>query len=362
MSEYKTERPGVLFRGALTSYSGYGTATLALIEQLDKYVNLGIVGIEATNGMPKAVADILQRPLVKMIHCFIDFVPTFSAKGKLKQTFSVLYTMVETDKLTGNIDEEVLKSYHMIIVANKQSAKVLGELVGMDKIRVVPVGINTNFFAYKERKINKSIKFACVGYMNRRKGIDITIEAFKQIRKKYNCTLDVRTTGIPLLPEFYKIKGVDIVAETINRDELRDFYYNHDVLVCSSRGEGVNLPAIEMLSTGGSVIATKWAGHEMFMDEAYAYPVKHKMVYTNRKSKIYPKNVLFIDKKWMLPGTKWAEPILKDVVESMKDICENRERLKEKMANTYLLREKFDIKKVAEDFWKTILEFKFNSQ
>ena len=362
MEYISKEKPGVLLRGALTSYSGYGTATLALIEQLDKYVNLGLIGIEATNGMPMAVANILARPLVKRVHCFIDVVPPFSAQGRLRETFSVLYSMVETNRFTGNVDFDLLKTYHLIIVANKISQQIFGDLVGIDKVKVVPLGIDTKFFSPVKRKLDGEIRFACVGYMNKRKGIDITIKAFKQVRKKYKCTLDIHTTGVPLLPEFYAIDGLNIIAETINREELRQFYYDHDVLVCSSRGEGANMPATEMLSTGGSVIGSKWAGHEMFMDEAYAYPVRHKMVYTNKKLKVFGAEVKFIDRKWITPGTMWAEPILKDIISAMMDICENRDKLRQKMDNTYLLREKMDIEKIAKDFWNTVLQYKYNSQ
>lgn len=352
----------MLIRGAMTSYSGYGTASMALIEQLDKIADVGIVGVECTNGMPPKIAEILQRPLLKTVHCFLDIVPPFSAKGRLKQTFSILYSMVETDRFTGNIDENVLKSYHLIIVANKVSQKVFGDLVGIENVKVVPLGIDTNFFAPAKRKLDGNIKFACVGYMNKRKGVDLTIKAFREVSKKYDCTLDIHTTGVPLLPEFYTIKGLNIIAQTINREELRDFYYNHDVLICSSRGEGVNLPAMEMLSTGGSVIASTWAGHEMFMDKTYAYTVRHKMVYTNKKIKLFDENVNFIDRTWIKPGTKWAEPLLEDIIDSMEDICANKDKLRQKMLNTSIFRERFNIEKTAKDFWDTVLEFKFKSQ
>ena len=362
MSDYKTIRPGLIVRGAMTSYSGYGTATMSLVEQLDKVADIGLVAVEATNGMPPKIAEILQRPLVKQVHCFLDIVPPFSAKGKLKETMSILYSMVETDRFTSNIDENILKSYHLIIVANKVSQKVFGDLVGIDKVKVVPLGIDTNFFKPVKRNLDGNIKFACVGYMNKRKGMDLTMKAFQEVRKKYKCTLDVHTTGAPLLPEFYAIDDVTILAETINREEIRQFYYDHDVLVCSSRGEGANLPAIEMLSTGGSVIASTWAGHEMFMDERYAYPVRHKMVYTNKKVKLFGGNINFIDRTWIKPGTRWAEPLLEDIINAMKDVCENKDNLRQKMDNTYLLREKLNIEKVAKDFWDTILEFKYNMQ
>ncbi len=357
-----TVRPGVLFRGALTSYSGYGTAALTLIPQLDKWMDLGLIGIEITNGTPQSVTDILQRDLIKQIHCYIEFTPTFGCNGKLRDTFSVLYTMVETDRLTSNTNEALLKSYHLIIVANKQSQKVLGDVVGIDKVKVVPLGIDTNYWKYKKRKLKKRIRFACVGYMNKRKGIDLTLKAFREVRKKYDCTLDIHTTGMPLRKELYNFDGVNLVAETYDRDELRDFYYTHDVLVCSSRGEGCNLPAMEMLSTGGTVIASKWAGHEMFMSRDYAYPVKHKMVYTNKNIKIFEGDVNFVDKDWITPGTKWAEPLLDDIVRQMENICSDRETLMDKMENTQVFRDKFNSEKIANEFWETINVFKYNSQ
>ena len=54
--------------------------------------------------------------------------------------------------------------------------------------------------------------------------------------------------------------------------------------------------------------------------------------------------------------------ILEDIIDAMIDICEDKQKLRQKMDNTYLLREKLNIEKVAKDFWDTVLEFKFKSQ
>lgn len=355
--QFKGIKPTILVRGAMTSYSGYGTATMAFIEELDKHVDIVILGIEATQGLPKVIADILQRPLPMTIHMFLEIVPSFSPQGRFR-CFSVLYSMIEQGKFTSNIDEEIIRGYDLIVTPNYHSQEAFAKIVGINKVAVVPFGIDTKFFKYRERKLKKHIRFCCVGYMNKRKGIDLTVQAFKEVSKDYNCTLDIHTTGMPFVPEWYKIDKLNIFNRTISRKELLKFYYGHDAMLCSSRGEGFNLPAAEFLSTGGTVVATKWAGHEMFIDEAYAYPLRHKMILVSTLSDIFPEGVQMIDKDWIADDSMWAEPIYEDIVKAMVDICEDREKLKEKMANTSILRDKLNIERVTSELLHTIMEYK----
>jgi glycosyltransferase involved in cell wall biosynthesis len=61
-------------------------------------------------------------------------------------------------------------------------------------------------------------------------------------------------------------------------DVLRIFYGKQHCLVSASKGEGKNMPALEMMSTGGVVIAPAFGGHTMWMDPAYAYPLRFDLV------------------------------------------------------------------------------------
>ena len=54
-------------------------------------------------------------------------------------------------------------------------------------------------------------------------------------------------------------------------ETVRSFYDANHVLLAPSRGEGKNVPALEFMSTGGTVIATAWGGHTGWLNEDYSY-------------------------------------------------------------------------------------------
>lgn len=60
-------------------------------------------------------------------------------------------------------------------------------------------------------------------------------------------------------------------------DILKKFYESQHVLLAPSRGEGKNMPALEMQSTGGAVIATNWGGHTQWLSSEYAYPLDYTL-------------------------------------------------------------------------------------
>ena len=59
--------------------------------------------------------------------------------------------------------------------------------------------------------------------------------------------------------------------------KLKQFYASQHVLLAPSRGEGKNMPALEMMSTGGTVIATNWGGHTQWIDDSIAYPIDYTL-------------------------------------------------------------------------------------
>jgi glycosyltransferase involved in cell wall biosynthesis len=65
------------------------------------------------------------------------------------------------------------------------------------------------------------------------------------------------------------------------KETLEDFYHAAHVLVAPSRGEGKNLPALEMMSTGGTVAVTAWGGHMGWMNPEYAYPLDYDLTPTD---------------------------------------------------------------------------------
>jgi glycosyltransferase involved in cell wall biosynthesis len=77
--------------------------------------------------------------------------------------------------------------------------------------------------------------------------------------------------------------------------------YNHPkikALVCASRGEGFNLPALEAAASGLPVIATGWSAHTEFLNLGKYIKFDYKLVNVPQKK---------IDNHIFMPGSKWAE-------------------------------------------------------
>ena len=345
----------ILFRGGISTYTGYGSAMCSLVAEVANYVDVALWGIDVSMGLPRNITAILEKPIPNKIEIFVDFVTPFNARGAYENVYSVLYSMVEQTGFTKNVIVKDLKTYHKIITTNYEAKKVFDKATGKDSV-VVPLGIDTGFWKYKKRNIKNKIKFCTCGYMNKRKGIDLAVEAYKQVSKQHDCSLDIWNVNNAHMPKrWLDIPGINIIESPKLKQGLRQFYYEHDVLLATSRGEGFNMVGVEFLATGGSVIGTDWAGHGMWLSDKFAYPVKYNMVEVSAISDIFPQTMQFIDEEWLVKGNMWAEPELDDIIKNMVRVCENKQELKDKMENTYIIRREFDIRKVAKHFLNEIL-------
>jgi glycosyltransferase involved in cell wall biosynthesis len=72
-------------------------------------------------------------------------------------------------------------------------------------------------------------------------------------------------------------KRVFLHAGTWSTAALRRLYTRMHCLLAPSRGEGKNLMALEFMATGGTVIATDFGGHSVWLDESYSYPLRYRL-------------------------------------------------------------------------------------
>jgi glycosyltransferase involved in cell wall biosynthesis len=126
-------------------------------------------------------------------------------------------------------------------------------------------------------------RFCMVGQLHVRKDPMVAISAFKALKDEMgpefeDAELHLKTNiaGLhPLMEEW--CPKLRIHYASWPQEILKQFYYHMNVLLAPSRGEGKNMPALEMLSTAGSVIATNWGGHTTWMDPLYAYPLDYTL-------------------------------------------------------------------------------------
>lgn len=131
------------------------------------------------------------------------------------------------------------------------------------------------------------------GQLHARKSPYVTIQAFTELKYERpgawdasnpeasgfdSARLGLHTTiGDPLVVFGHLIPGMKVWHEMWEKPVLEEFYRAAHVLVAPSRGEGKNLPALEMMTTGGAVAATNWGGMTQWLSPEYAYPLDYTL-------------------------------------------------------------------------------------
>jgi len=126
--------------------------------------------------------------------------------------------------------------------------------------------------------------FAMHGALNNRKQPYLVLQAHLALREededyRKQARLSFHTTIPPLFPELNEILNKDqdsrvrIFYDTWDDATLKQFYAANHCLVYPSQGEGKNVPCLEFMSTGGTVIHTKRGGPEMWLNEDVGYEV-----------------------------------------------------------------------------------------
>lgn len=135
--------------------------------------------------------------------------------------------------------------------------------------------------------------FIMNGQLHARKSPYVTIQAFTELKYERpgawdagnpeasgfdSARLGLHTTiGDPLVVFGHLIPGMKVWHEMWEKPVLEEFYRAAHVLVAPSRGEGKNLPALEMMTTGGAVAATNWGGMTQWLSPEYAYPLDYTL-------------------------------------------------------------------------------------
>lgn len=130
---------------------------------------------------------------------------------------------------------------------------------------------------------DEKIRFIQHGVLSQRKDPFVLIGAFAELSAEneefaQGATLALHTTAPGIHSAIEQVyTNVRVFYDVWPVETVREFYGSAHVLVAPSRGEGKNLPALEFMSTGGTVIATDWAGHQQWLSPEYAYPLDYSL-------------------------------------------------------------------------------------
>lgn len=136
--------------------------------------------------------------------------------------------------------------------------------------------------------------FCMIGILSPRKAPFAAIQAFSELRQEHeDFAKDARLSLKTMVPGLHSAMenvypNLRIFYDVWPQNVVRDFYQANHVLLSPSRGEGKNMPALEFMSTGGTVIATNWAGHKQWLHSEYNYALD----YTLEPDNIYTPDVM----------------------------------------------------------------------
>lgn len=281
----------VLLKVPLSSYSGYGNDGIGITQALIRAgVDVYLQPTHVDPPLPPEVASLLTKRLVAPFDLLIHHVDPdqlgLKAEAYDASTVCVGWTMWEystADNMEGKGTlRHRLEVYDAVLAYDHVTKGVLSPFVRAGVLGTVQGGFWPESWPSQERDwFSDRFGFCMVGQLHERKDPWTAIEAFNELKMEYpeeffGAELHLKT-NIPVFHPMLEesVPRLRVHCDNWPQDVLLEFYKKQHVLLAPSRGEGKNLPALEMLSTGGTVIATNWGGHEMWMSKSHAVPLNY---------------------------------------------------------------------------------------
>lgn len=286
----------VLLRAAFDRFSGYGSDSVDVALHLDKAgVDVHLMPIAVVPPLERQLTDLLTKPAA-VADVLLNFVPPDLLAFRRVQHCArkyVAWSMWERDRvMLGDLSGPGwlpltyprFRGYDEIMVTCADNADAFRNVDDVTPISVMPLGIDVENWRERAEANDGPVRFLAVGTLGSpRKNIFALLETWQQMKRDlpdFDATLHLHSLQKGLHPGVAEAYGPDVTLsqKPITRAELASLYRTHDVLVSTSRGEGMNKPAMEMLSTGGTVIAGDWGGHREWATPGVTWSVPGEMV------------------------------------------------------------------------------------
>jgi glycosyltransferase involved in cell wall biosynthesis len=285
----------VLLNVPLSPFSGYGNDGIGLVRAFlrwgaDVYLQPSVVQAP----LPPDVAELLTKPLEAPFDLFINHhdpaALISSEEQKRSASVTVAWTMWEYSNF-GNLPgrsnlKKNLKYFDALVGYDPVSSDCLREYAYKNQsVLTVQGGFWPEDWPESHERdwYSDRFGFCMVGQLHMRKDPFVAIEAFNELKQDPNiefegAELHLKTNLPGLSSRMEEVVPKLRVHYAVWQNELLyKFYESQHVLLAPSRGEGKNMPALEMQATGGTVIATNWGGHTQWLNKDYNYPLDYTL-------------------------------------------------------------------------------------
>lgn len=214
-----------------------------LIRRIIKQYNIGIVFKHFIDTKTDIILKSFGGKL--KVYRFFHGMPDINLSNKRKKLFKFLY---KKNKLIG-VSEAVSKKLKEIYP--KEQIITIENAIAFDRLKEMD-----NDFTREE-----NLSFLTMGYNYYIKGVDLTLEVFNELTKKYNIKLYIATAinKEPLIEKITERFGevpswIQILPPT---DKIATYYRNIDFFLGPSRSEGFCYAIVEAAYCGETIIASK---------------------------------------------------------------------------------------------------------
>lgn len=284
----------VLLKVPMSTYSGYGNDGIGIAQAfMRRGADVYLQPTHVDAPLPPDVAELLTKELKAPFDLFINHVDPMalncSDEVQRAADVTVGWTMWEYSNLL-NVKKKSLKTM-------KKRLQNFDMLAGYSDVDLGsfrpyydgPIVVRQGGFDPMEwPELQRDwdcdeFYFFMIGVLSQRKDPFRAVRAFAELRNEHedfakHARLSLKTTAPGLhskMEDAYP--GLRIFYDIWPTELVKQFYSVQHVLLAPSRGEGKNMPALEFMSTGGTVIATDWAGHKQWLSTQYAYPLKYDL-------------------------------------------------------------------------------------
>jgi glycosyltransferase involved in cell wall biosynthesis len=163
--------------------------------------------------------------------------------------------------------KKTLEGCDVLVAVNEEVKKLCARHISAEKIKVIPLGIDSNEFQYSPPPDNHNILI--VGNHFKRKGHEYLIKAMPKISREYpDATLHILSDGprrkiLESLARELNLEENVIFHGYVSKEELFEFYKNCRVFCQPSLSEGFCHTSLEAMATGRPIVSTDNLGSKM---------------------------------------------------------------------------------------------------
>lgn len=284
----------VLVSTALSQFTGYGRDGIGLLKALVRRgADVCVIPTTVDSGLPPEVAFLLTKEVKAPFDLFINHTDPMAMElrddVRMASDIAVAWTMWEWLDIKGAMAKKHektlrnrLKDFDVFAGYSAVDMDAFDPYLPEKTPRFVQMGgYEPDLWPVLDRDWNEKFRFIMHGQLSPRKGPFHAIRAFSELRAEHpdfaeGATLALHTNAPGLVQQMEDVyPGLRVFYESWPLDVLKQFYQSAHVLLAPSRGEGKNLPCLEFMTTGGTVIATDWSGMHNWLNPSYSYPLNY---------------------------------------------------------------------------------------